>query len=126
MNFLLELKHFDLNDLTRFSGRADYGRDWEPIDVAGELNTTSYRRGRSHRLTEYRCTFAERNSSCRVETTLKKSTSAQHRSKPKLVLIFAVEIFITSICSASAIDSHDQISGTLLRPREGLLEQKGI
>ena len=45
MHLLLELKHFDFNDLSRLAGRADYRRDEERIDVAGEFDAASNRGG---------------------------------------------------------------------------------
>jgi hypothetical protein len=35
MRLLLELKHFDFNDLTGLTRGTDYGRDGEGVDIAG-------------------------------------------------------------------------------------------
>jgi hypothetical protein len=118
MDLLLELEHFDLDDLTGLACGANYRRDGEWIDVAAQFDATAYRSWRGHRLSECRYTLIEGNFGCGIETTLQKSASTQHYSEPKLILISSEEIFITS-ASSFETNSQDQASWSLLRSREG-------
>jgi hypothetical protein len=99
MHLLLELDHFDLDNLSGFACGADYGREGEWIHIAGKSDAATYQSGCGHRLTENWYTFAECNSGCRIEAALEKSTSVQHRSKPKPMFIFVGGVFIRSVSS---------------------------
>jgi len=54
MHLLLELAHFDIDDLVGFACGMNHGRDNQRIDVAGEFDAAAYLRGRGHHLCEDR------------------------------------------------------------------------
>jgi hypothetical protein len=94
MHLLLELAHFNFYDFVGPAARANDGRDWQWIYIACQFDAASKLSGRCHGLTESWHPFAERNSCCSIETTMKKPAPAQHPLQPKLVFLMG-ELFIT-------------------------------
>jgi hypothetical protein len=122
VHLLLKLVHFDVDDFVWFSGGAEDRRDGQGIDVAGELDSAAYLRGRGHCLLHRRHGSAEGEAGGGGETALEEAASAQHRARPGSYGFFAKEESINSgsICLFCNVAAKKDTSLILLRQDEGV------